>query len=159
MPWWSIVKQDTLNEANNQADNGAEAQFGREAFALTCLALELAMADDSFDSREQGRLRADLAHHFDLSEPEVSALIAAAQAHQARSVEAYSLTRKLRESLSEEERVVVIETLWRLAYADGVLDGEEFAFMRRLPAALGIENYISEAARRRAMSALSYNLP
>ena len=85
---------------------------------------------------------------------EVTALIEAAEAYQQNAVETYGLTRKLRDGLDAAQRVVVIETLWRLAYADGVLDAEEFAFMRTVPAALGIENHVSEAAKRRALSAL-----
>ena len=146
MPWWSLAQQDTVS--------AVEEKFGVEAFALTCLALELAKADDDFDFQEQARLRDDLAHHFDLGGGQVEELLAAAEAHQSQSVETYSFTRKLRETLGQEERLVVIETLWRLAYADGVLDAEEFAFMRTVPAALGVENHLSEAARRRALTFL-----
>ena len=146
MPWW--------NSHKDKADPSAQQRFGAEAFALTCLALELAKADDNFDAQEQVRLRNDLAHHFDLDESEVEALIKAAEVHQSQLVETYSLTRTLRETLDEEQRVVVIETLWRLAYADAHLDGQELAFMRTIPAALGIKNHVSEAAKRRALAAL-----
>jgi len=147
MPWWAAAKKAQGAEA--------QAEFGAEAFALACLALELAKADDDFDACELARLRDDLKHHFDFDDGQTDALISAAEAHQAQSVESYGLTRTLRESLSQEDRVVVIETLWRLAYADGVLDQEEFAFMRTVPAALGVENHVSEAAKRRAMAALN----
>lgn len=146
MAWWHVGKP--------KAKDPAEEKYGAEAFALTCLALELAKADDHFDESEHARLRDDLAHHFDLSADEVAELMTAGEAYQAQSVETYGLTRTLREGLSQEERIVVIETLWRLAYADGVLDAEEFAFMRTIPAALGVENHLSEAAKRRALDAL-----
>ena len=146
MPWWSVTKSDNLGDAENR--------FGTEAFALTCLALELAKADDDFDIQERSRLSADLAHHFDLNDEEVGALMDAAEAYQRQSVETYSFTRKLRESLDIDDRVVVIETLWRLAYANAVLDAEEFAFMRTIPSALGVDNHISETAKRRALNAL-----
>ena len=121
---------------------------------MTCLALELAKADDDFASSERTRLEGDLAHHFDLSPNQVAELVAAAEAFQSQSVETFAFTKALREGLDEEGRVSVIETLWRIAYADGVLEGQEFAFMRTIPAALGIENHVSEAAKRRALTAL-----
>ena len=151
MNWWTLTNKQ-------KAPHPAEQRYGAEAFALACLALELAKADEEFDAAEQARLTQDLRHHFDLSAQEAAELIAAAEAHQAQSVETYGLTRTLRESLDEEQRVVVIETLWRLAYADGVLDSEEFAFMRTVPSALGVENHISEAAKRRAIAALEGDL-
>ena len=144
--WWTKTKQPSFPKA-------AEA-YGAEAFALTCLALELAKADEDFSAAEHSRLTADLAHHFDLSQTEVADLMQAAEAYQSQSVETFTFTRALRENLDREARHAVLETLWRLAYADGVLDGEEFAFMRTVPAALGIENHHSEAAKRRALDAL-----
>ena len=150
MPWWNVSQDGKAK----QTANAAQQKFGEEAFALTCLALELAKSDDDYSGDEMRRLSADLAHHFDLGEAEVEELLAAAEAHQAQSVETYAFTRTLRQNLSVEEREVVVETLWRLAYADGVLDGEEFAFMRTVPAALGVEPQVSAAAQRRAMAAL-----
>lgn len=147
MAWWTPKKNHNLHSA--------EVKYGPEAFALTCLALELANSDDNFDTLEQERLSLDLTYHFDLTISEVEELVEAAREHQARSVETYGYTKKLRDSLDHEELVVVVETLWRLAFADGNLDSEEFAFMRKIPAALGVENYISEAAKRRAIEALS----
>ena len=144
--WWSKAKQAAFPKA-------AEP-YGEEAFALTCLALELAKADDDFADSERERLEGDLAHHFDLDAGEVAKLMTAAEEFQSQAVETFSFTKALRESLDEEGRVAVIETLWRIAYADGVLDGAEFAFMRTIPSALGIENHVSEAAKRRAISAL-----
>ncbi len=153
MPWWSNIlpSNPSAQEASAKA---AEARFGAEALALTCLAVELAKSDEDFDGQERQRLSADLSHHFDLSAAAAEELILAAEAIQGHSVENFSFIRKLREGLDAEQRVTVIETLWRLAYADGVLDGAEFSFMRTIPAALGVENHVSEAAKRRAMAAL-----
>lgn len=153
MAWWSNVlyvdqpKRDAVAEA-------AEEKFGAEALALTCLAVELARSDEDFDASERERLSADLSHHFDLSAEAAEELIVAAEEVQGKSVENFGFIRKLREGLDAEQRITVIETLWRLAYADGVLDGAEFSFMRTIPAALGVENHVSEAAKRRAMAAL-----
>lgn len=150
MAWWS-ARPDGAGKAGTTA---ATQKFGEEAFALTCLALELAKSDDDYSGDEMRRLSSDLAHHFDLSDREVEELLSAAETHQAQAVETYAFTRTLRQNLTLEDREVVVETLWRLAYADGVLDGEEFAFMRTVPAALGVEPQVSAAARRRAMVAL-----
>ncbi len=147
MPWWTPKPDRTPDPA--------ETKFGPEAFALTCLALELAKSDESLDAVERARLASDLAHHFDLSPSDVDELMAAGEAHQAQSVQTYGYTKALRDTLDEDQRVTVIETLWRLAFADGVLDAQEYAFMRTVPAALGVENHLSEAAKRRARAALS----
>ena len=153
MAWWSHVLH--INQPKRDAvAQAAEKKFGSEALALTCLAVELAKSDEDFDVAERNRLLADLSHHFDLDSAAAEELIAVAEAVQDQSVENFSFISKLREGLDAEQRVTVIETLWRLAYADGVLDGAEFSFMRTIPAAFGVENHLSEAAKRRAMTAL-----
>ena len=85
--WWTKTKEASFPKA-------AEP-YGAEAFALTCLALELAKADEDFAETERARLAADLAHHFDLSDGEVQDLMAAAEAYQAQSVETFTFTKAL----------------------------------------------------------------
>ena len=48
------------------------------------------------------------------------------------SAELFHFTRIINERLSFEERVEIIEMLWEVAYADGVLDEYEDSLLRRV---------------------------
>ena len=48
------------------------------------------------------------------------------------SIDLHQFTRKINESFTEEEKLQVVRTLWRIVYADGVFDKYEDFLMRRL---------------------------
>ena len=100
--------------------------------SVAVLLLEAARQDDNFDARERAVIMALLARRFDLSPEECEKLIAAAQAHAAELVQLHGHTSAIAAAMSPEERVELIEMLWGVAYADGVLDPEEDLLIRRI---------------------------
>lgn len=66
----------------------------------------------------------------------------------------YGLTRDIKNSLDHPERVELMEMLWQVAYADGVLHDYEANLMRRLAGLLYVSDQESGEARKRAQRAL-----
>ena len=48
------------------------------------------------------------------------------------SIDIHQFTRQINESFTEEEKLQVVRTLWRIVYADGVFDKYEDFLMRKL---------------------------
>ena len=58
-------------------------------------------------------------------------------------------TRAIKESVAYEDRIVVIETLWAIALADGHRSADEDALLRMVAPMLGINDRDSALARQR----------
>jgi uncharacterized tellurite resistance protein B-like protein len=66
----------------------------------------------------------------------------------------YKQSRTLKDALDYEDRVDLMEMLWEVVYADGVLDDMEANMMRRVAGLLYVDDVDSGTARKRAMAKL-----
>jgi uncharacterized tellurite resistance protein B-like protein len=120
--------------------------------SVAVLLLEAARQDDNFDARERAVIMALLARRFDLSPEECEKLIAAAQAHAAELVQLHGHTSTIAAAMSPEERIELIEMLWGVAYADGVLDPEEDLLVRRIAGLVYVSDRDRVLARQRVLA-------
>jgi uncharacterized tellurite resistance protein B-like protein len=120
--------------------------------SVAVLLLEAARQDDHFDARERAVIMALLARRFDLSPEECEKLIATAQAHAAELVQLHGHTSAIAAAMSPEERVELIEMLWGVAYADGVLDPEEDLLIRRIAGLVYVDDRERVLARQRVLA-------
>jgi len=104
--------------------------------ATCALLLEMAHADKHYDPEEKDLVLDHLSCHFDLPAGQLEALLE--DAHQARrqSADLFQFAREINAACSLEEKLAIMETLWRIVYADGVLDRYEDALARQLAALL-----------------------
>ena len=137
-------------EARNQGPrDDAELRI-----ATAVLLVEAACTDGEFDEREEAVIRALLARHFNLSEAEIAALMESARAAQDKAAGMVRYTRIIKERFSEEERISMIEMLWEVAYADGVLDDYEANLLRRIGGLLYVPDRETGLARQRVLDRL-----
>jgi uncharacterized tellurite resistance protein B-like protein len=120
--------------------------------SVAVLLLEAARQDDHFDARERAVIMALLARRFDLSPEECERLIATAQAHAAELVQLHGHTSAIAAAMAPEERVELIEMLWGVAYADGVLDPEEDLLIRRIAGLVYVDDRERVLARQRVLA-------
>ena len=120
--------------------------------SVAVLLLEAARQDDSFDARERAVILKLLAARFDLSESECEKLIAAAQSHAAELVQLHGHTSAIAEAMTPHQRVDLIEMLWDVAYADGVLDPEEDLLIRRIAGLIYVDDRERVMARQRVLA-------
>ena len=74
---------------------------------------------------------------------------------QARNAtELFHFTRIVNERLSPEQRVELIEMLWEVAYADGVLDQYEDSLLRRIGGLIYVPDRERGMARQRVLARL-----
>ena len=100
--------------------------------ALAILMLEVAKSDfQESDSEIQSMTAWLKSQDLGLNHDNVTRLLDSARGEQARSAGLFKYTRRACEQMSMEERVQLVEQLWLIAYADGVIDKYEEAAIRK----------------------------
>ena len=120
--------------------------------AIAAILTEAAMADGIYAPEEQQKIGRILAQRFDLLEDEAAALRAEGQAAQSEAMDLVKFTRVVKDAVPFEERVSVIEAVWRVIYADGDRDYEESAVVRKLCGLLYVPDRDSGLARQRVVN-------
>lgn len=120
--------------------------------SVAVLLLEAARQDDRFDAKERAVIAQLLIQKFDLSAGECDELLAAGEARAAQMVQLHGHTSDVFEQTTPEERVHLIEMLWEVAYADGVLDPEEDLLIRRVAGLVYITDRDRVLARQRVVA-------
>jgi uncharacterized tellurite resistance protein B-like protein len=105
---------------------------GKLQIATCALLLEMAYADHSLNPGEEELLRAHLQRHFHLDAEALESLIADARQARRESADLFQFAREINAVCNLEEKLAIMETLWRIVYADGVLDKYEDALARQL---------------------------
>ena len=96
------------------------------------LMLEVAQADDNFDSAERGVMLQSISRSYGLSALECKALLDVAEQESAELLSLQGLTRALVEECDLAQRQKLLVDLWRVAYADGNIDKYEEHIIRRI---------------------------
>ena len=122
--------------------------------AVGALLVEAASRDDVFEAVERGAIERILAARFQLPAGSTSELMVAAEQAKHGSMELFGFVRKLIREMDEPQRIEVIEMLWEVVYADGVLDAHEDAMIRKVAGLLYVSDYDRGAARRRVREKL-----
>jgi len=100
--------------------------------ALAVLMLEVAKSDFQESDSEIQSITAWLSSQdLGLTKDDVTRLLDSARGEQARSAGLFEYTRRACERMSMGERVQLVEQLWLIAYADGVIDKYEEAAIRK----------------------------
>ncbi len=96
------------------------------------LLIEVAKADFDFDETERLRLMALLQERFGLSDEDSLSIIEQAEKRVDDSTSLYEFTREINEQCDPEEKIGLLESMWRMAFADGELDKYEEHLIRRV---------------------------
>ncbi len=122
--------------------------------ATAALLVEAAMMDASFEASERQRIESLLERRFELEPGEAATLIERAAEQVESSSQLFGFTRTVNDHFDHEERVGLVEMLWQVVYADGVLDDYEANLMRRISGLIHVSDRESGAARKRALTQL-----
>jgi len=100
--------------------------------ATAVLLFEAATADYELDEKEELQLKAALQQGTDITTQQAEELFTWAKQYCLQSTSLYPFTRVLNDQLSNNEKVVVLESLWCVAYADGQIDKYEEHYLRHV---------------------------
>ena len=123
--------------------------------AIAALLVEAARSDDHYAEDERAMIDRVLAGRFALPPAEAGALRARGEAAQAEAVDLVRFTRAIKDAVAYEDRVGVIEALWRVILADDEIGHEESALVRRLAGLLYVSDPDAGLARQRVADSMS----
>lgn len=139
------------------SDLGANSQppqedVGARIELATCvLLLEIAHSDDHFSEEEKAHIVDILRQDFQLSEDYASELLELAHEHRSQSADLWQFTNVIDNNYSPEEKERVVETLWRVVYADDRLDFYEDHLIHRLSRLLNLSHKQLIDAKKKVM--------
>jgi len=152
-----IKKIKTLlfgSDALSSSPTANEDQNDTLQAAAVALLIEAAVMDGNLDVSERIIISNSVQNHFGLSKVDTEAVIQIGVEAQSRSVELYTTTRILKDGYDLEGRIELLEMLWAVAYADGVLDDYEANLVRRVSGLLHVTDLDSGLARKRVLQRL-----
>ena len=120
--------------------------------AAAALLVEVATVDKDFDVAERARILDFVRDRFSLEEDVAGQLLAKAEAEVEGSVQLYAITSAIRQGLSYEDRVELMECLWQVAYADGEADPFEDQLMRRIGELIYVTDRDRGETRKKAIA-------
>jgi len=123
----------------------------RAQIAAAVLLVEVARSDHDFSEAERQAVFASVQGRFGLSAAEAHELLALAEAQSRDAHDIYQFTSKIDAGFSLDQKVQLLEELWRAAYADSVLHAHEEYLIRRVADMLHLSHSQFIAAKLRAL--------
>lgn len=118
--------------------------------AMTVLLHEVARADFDHTPLETEQVLAEISEAFALTPAEAETLRRSSAKTAAQTVSLHHLLETLNGELDGEQKRALLARLWRVAWADGTLDPQEEALIRRLADLLHIPHAVFVQERLRA---------
>ncbi len=120
--------------------------------AAAVLLVEAARMDDAIGEDERCVITDLVRARFELSADEVSSVVELAGEVAENAVELSRFTRRIRDGFDHDERVEMVEMMWRVVYADGVVHDHEANLLRRVAGLLYVSDRESGEARKRVIA-------
>ena len=140
----------TARETNPPATSEEDLEV-----AVAALLIEAARMDARFDLAERSVIERLLAERFDLAPEAVAALVETAEKVVAHTAQYFPFTQQICKNMSPQDRVQLIEMLWKVAYSDGVLDPHEDMLLRQIAGLIHVSDQDRGSARKRALDRLA----
>ena len=115
-------------------------QFDTVQIAISTLMIQTAVYDGVFDEQEKSKILELIKKYFNFNEDQKLSLFKIAMQVNDDSNDMQQFTRVLNDNLSEEEKLNIIEMLWKIIISDGHIDDYENALIRKISGLL----YISD---------------
>lgn len=122
--------------------------------AAVALLVEAAALDGHFGDAEMATIRRIAADRFELNEDEVTTLFDLARQRHENTHQMFGFTHEINQSYAPDDRVEIVEMLWEVVYADGVLHDYEANLMRRIGGLIYVSEIDRGNARKRVMARL-----
>lgn len=108
--------------------------------ATAALLIELARSDFSESPEEIEAIRHLLERRFGLKGEPLDKLIQEAQRRADQAVSLHEFTHRLNRELAEEDKLAIVEMLWRVSHADGRIDKHEEHLVQRIAGLLHVSD-------------------
>ena len=125
----NTIKKFFKSNENTKSDN---LEGNQDELTYASLLIEVIKSDDHFDRREHDELLNILSTKLSIDEKALGELSELAQKKSDESTSLYEFTREINDKYQYEEKVQLIEDLWRIAYSDERIDKYEDYVIRKV---------------------------
>lgn len=108
--------------------------------AAAALLVHVISVDGSIDDSEKDKMRSVLQRNFDLNDEQTNALLQEARKRDLEAVDLYGFTSVLKRKLDQDGRMNIVEMMWEMVYADGIVHEFEDNTVWRTAELLGISS-------------------
>jgi len=122
--------------------------------ATAVLLAEMMRMDGDIKEDEREVIRAALYQHFGLDRQEIDSILSLAEQEAEESHDYYQFTSLINNNFSQEQKIEVIESLWRIAYADKELNKYEEHLLRKVAGLIYVAHRDFIAAKLRIQKEL-----
>ncbi|NKE64401.1 TerB family tellurite resistance protein [Ramlibacter sp. RBP-2] len=139
---------DTVLAPPAERSEAEQSHFLRLATAV--LLVEVMRADPALGVAERRAVVAGLRAKFALSDQEIGELVALAEETARSANDFHQFTSALNEGFGQEQKIRIVENMWRVAFADGHLDAHENHVISKVAGLLHVTHGEYIAAKMRA---------
>ena len=134
-----------------QVQKNSDSAEDAARLAAAALLFEAAMSDYDLGEEERTTIQQLVREQFDLDDTDASVLATLAQQRVRESVGLHGFTSLINQHWSENDRLNLVEQMWRVVYADGRLDDHELHLMRKIQRLLHIpqKDFVSAKLRHK----------
>lgn len=146
--------KDIFDNFASQGNEQSSAQLDHALqLASAVLLVEVMRADSSMDAAERKTVVLALQNEFALSETELEQLVVLAQT-QAKVIYDYQrFTGLLNDHFTQDRKIALVESMWKVAYADRELDAHEHHVISKVAGLLHVTHGQYIGAKMRAREA------
>jgi uncharacterized tellurite resistance protein B-like protein len=135
------IFSDNQSEVSLGLDNSTSDRKNKKIEIAACaLFIEIAKADGEFTDEERKFIILEMKATFNMDDDYVNDLLQLAEHRIKESVSLYEFTGVINTSFTHEEKIELIESLWRLIYKDEKLNEYEDHLIKRISATINIEH-------------------
>jgi uncharacterized tellurite resistance protein B-like protein len=123
--------------------------------ATAVLLVEVMRCDSNFAMKEREATERALRKAFALSDAELARLMAQAEQTAQGANDYFRFTSAMNDQFSQAQKIQVVELMWQVAFADGVLDENEQHLISKIAGLLHVTHGEYIAAKMHAKEAMS----
>ncbi len=135
-----------------EAETAAEEAQAQLRLAVAVLLIEIAESDFERTPEEKSAILNGIEQQFGLESKEARVLMDLAQQEHRHSTDYFQFTTLINKNYSYEQKIQVVENLWRVAFADQRLHHYEEHVIRRLADLIHVSHADFISAKHRVMA-------
>jgi uncharacterized tellurite resistance protein B-like protein len=123
--------------------------------ATVALFLEMMQMDDRVEVKEQNIILSLINQNFSITTEQSTSLLQLAEQQRTQATDYYQFTSLINKEYSQEQKVRLIESLWKIAFIDGILDIQEEYLVRKIADLLYVPHSAFIIAKNRVATSQS----
>ncbi len=118
-----------------------DEEFEAPQLAVASLMVTTALHDGEFDEIEKGEILNLLGNFYNLDNDRLNKLFEASYELVDSANDIHQFTSKINSFLTDDEKIMIIEMIWKIVIADGRIDDFENALVRKISGLLYIDDF------------------